>query len=182
MLRCLIISFRLICLLYLQHQGVSKTELLCARYCLWVFLFSFSVYSIMNIRQWVKLNYCVHVSVFDFFLFSAFSVYSIINISRWVMRVSMKCPTPPILGRVEICQNSCVKAPPLGGRVITKPVDSLPQRWHTTQVCCWQQLRKTNLPSESSFKANCRPASNLLCPRGGAFDTRSNQTSIKSSP
>ena len=80
MLRRLIISFLLLCLLYQQHQEVSKTELLCACYSVWLFLFSFSVYSIINIRRCVKLNYCVHVTVFDF----SFTVYSIINIRWWV--------------------------------------------------------------------------------------------------
>ena len=57
MLQCLIISFLLLCLLYHQYQEVSKTDLLCACYSVWLFLFSFSVYSINNIRGWVKLNY-----------------------------------------------------------------------------------------------------------------------------
>ena len=88
MLRCFIISFLLLCLLYHQHQMVSKTELLCACYGVLLFLFSFSVYSIINIRLWVKLNYCEHVTVFDFF---SFSVYSIINIRRWENELLCAC-------------------------------------------------------------------------------------------
>ena len=76
MLRCLIISFLLLCLLYHQHQFVSKTEFLCACYGVWLFLFSFSVYSIINFRWWVKLNYCVHVTVFDFFFSPSLSTPS----------------------------------------------------------------------------------------------------------
>ena len=69
-------SFHLLCLLYHQHQSVSKTELLCACYGVWLFLFSFSVYSIINISRWVKLNYCVHVTVFDYFFSPSLSTLS----------------------------------------------------------------------------------------------------------
>ena len=118
MLWCLIFYFLLLCLLYYQHQLVSKTELLCACYDVWLFSFSFSVYSIINISWWVKVNYlcmlpCLINSflllclLYDqhqkvsgtellcacyvvwLFLFS-FSVYFIINISWWV-KVNYLC-------------------------------------------------------------------------------------------
>ena len=68
--------FSLLCLLYQQLQKVSKTELLCACYGVCLFLFYFSVYSIINIRRWIKLNYCVHVTVFDYFFSPSLSTLS----------------------------------------------------------------------------------------------------------
>ena len=85
-------SFLILCLLYHQHQEVSKTELLCACYGVWLFLFSFSVYSIINISGWVKLNYCMHVTVFDYFFSPSLSTLSsIINIRRWIILCMLRC-------------------------------------------------------------------------------------------
>ena len=86
-----ITSFLLLCLLYLQHQGVSKTELLCISYGVWLFLFFFSVYSIINISRWVILNYCVHVMVFDYFFSPSLSTLSSIAGEYNLIIVYMLC-------------------------------------------------------------------------------------------
>ena len=93
MLQCLILSFLLLCLLYHQHQLVSKTELLCACYGVWFFLFFFSVYSIINISRWVKLNYCVHVTVFDYFFSVSLSTLSSTSAGEqnWIIVFMLRC-------------------------------------------------------------------------------------------
>ena len=88
MLRCLIISFLLLCLLYHEHQSVSNTEILCACYDVWLLLFTLSVHSIIK-HQTVSITElmcaCYGILLHLFY----FSVYYIINISRWVIFVCM---------------------------------------------------------------------------------------------